>query len=611
MKKIKIIRFCTFIIAITFLMPVLSHAQCENAPLPNYSAQLGATNNFDECPAKIPALGGVMVYITINGKEICDYTYKNKTNPNVIYWPKDVPMNWGFFAIGEDDHKAFNYCDHYAFFQGGPSGQYTNSPGPLVFNPSGEGLYQLGGSVVLKMGKPILIKIKKFPWIKRDVERCASSPPRSVSEVLFFNVCVIDIGSSGTITPGVCGENILKRPENTATYTYYWQKDCNGMDMSNGAATISTTYSGTYYLRARHNATGMWGKCISYNAVVVATPPVPTVNINNCGNVTLTMPQAPSGVTYYWQGSSCDNPGSTANQANIPYPVSSIGNTYYVKAYDGSCWSACSQVTTPTVSAVQPPLVADVYACACDLDPTCGDPYEFNFHADISPPATTCRWWSGPFGSNLLYVGTDYPATAFGNTTFYVSAYNSTSGCESMRIPVKITFKSCEKCLDAFSPIPGKEYIISAWVKEKNGFNAPTYSNAFISIDFEKAIPSTAMEFRASGEIIEGWQKIEKRFTIPANTEALKIGLNNGGSNADVFFDDIRIFPFNGNMISYVYDPITLKLVAELDANNYSTYYIYDDEGNLNSIRKETTQGIKTIKEGRANNVINNSDGCN
>ena len=75
-------------------------------------------------------------------------------------------------------------------------------------------------------------------------------------------------------------------------------------------------------------------------------------------------------------------------------------------------------------------------------------------------------------------------------------------------------------------------------------------------------------------------------------------------SQKDAFFDDVRVHPFDGNVVSYVYDPVTLKLVAELDANNYATFYNYDDEGNMTKVKKETVDGIKTIKEGRINNVV-------
>jgi hypothetical protein len=39
--------------------------------------------------------------------------------------------------------------------------------------------------------------------------------------------------------------------------------------------------------------------------------------------------------------------------------------------------------------------------------------------------------------------------------------------------------------------------------------------------------------------------------------------------------------------------------MAELDENNYSTFYEYDDEGNLMRLKKETERGIMTIKETR------------
>jgi hypothetical protein len=52
-------------------------------------------------------------------------------------------------------------------------------------------------------------------------------------------------------------------------------------------------------------------------------------------------------------------------------------------------------------------------------------------------------------------------------------------------------------------------------------------------------------------------------------------------------------------MKSYVYDDISLRLMAELDENNYATFYEYDDDGSLVRVKKETEQGIKTIKETR------------
>ena len=65
-------------------------------------------------------------------------------------------------------------------------------------------------------------------------------------------------------------------------------------------------------------------------------------------------------------------------------------------------------------------------------------------------------------------------------------------------------------------------------------------------------------------------------------------------------FDDLRIHPFNAEMKSYVYDPVTMRLMAQLDENNYATFYEYDEEGILIRVKKETERGIKTIHETRS-----------
>jgi hypothetical protein len=76
-------------------------------------------------------------------------------------------------------------------------------------------------------------------------------------------------------------------------------------------------------------------------------------------------------------------------------------------------------------------------------------------------------------------------------------------------------------------------------------------------------------------------------------------------SSTAVNFDDIRFEPFNSSMKSFVYDPATLRLMAELDENNYATFYEYDDDGTLSRVKKETQRGIQTIKETRSY-LINN-----
>ena len=127
----------------------------------------------------------------------------------------------------------------------------------------------------------------------------------------------------------------------------------------------------------------------------------------------------------------------------------------------------------------------------------------------------------------------------------------------------------------------------------------------FADIDGEP-LPATDVTFYPSGAIIDGWQRIIGEFTVPSDAEFIQINLNNISNATDSYFDDIRILPSKANMKSFVYDQKTQKLMAELDENNYSTFYEYDNEGGLVRVKKETERGVKTIQETRSGSVIKN-----
>lgn len=155
----------------------------------------------------------------------------------------------------------------------------------------------------------------------------------------------------------------------------------------------------------------------------------------------------------------------------------------------------------------------------------------------------------------------------------------------------------CENCIPQFNPGNGK-YIVSAWVKQKAAPPSMTsYDHAHLKISFPSS--STTFDFHPSGQIIDGWQRIEGTFDVNSGDLLLELLCDDN----DCYFDDIRIFPYDGSMISYVYDPITLRLVAELDERNYAKIYEYDEEGKLIRVKKETEKGIMTIQENRENSV--------
>lgn len=149
-------------------------------------------------------------------------------------------------------------------------------------------------------------------------------------------------------------------------------------------------------------------------------------------------------------------------------------------------------------------------------------------------------------------------------------------------------------CTGIFRPDKNKKYIISAWVKERGNELAYTYT--------DPEIIAGGTSFKTSGNIIDGWQRIQGEFMMPSGA-TLDIRLNKGAQQT--YIDDIRIYPVDAKMTTYVYDRNTQKLTFTCDENNYFTKYNYDAANNLQSINKETEQGVQTIKEGRSSTQIN------
>lgn len=151
-----------------------------------------------------------------------------------------------------------------------------------------------------------------------------------------------------------------------------------------------------------------------------------------------------------------------------------------------------------------------------------------------------------------------------------------------------------------FTPLPGKLMVLGAWVKEDKDCKCLSYTgNSIDLIFYQGGNPIDTVSKYPAGNIIEGWQRYEDTVRIPSTADAMVIKLRNN-TTVPVYFDDLRIFPHNSNMKSFVYHPTNLRLLAELDENNYASFYEYDDEGTLIRVKKETERGVKTISETRS-----------
>lgn len=178
---------------------------------------------------------------------------------------------------------------------------------------------------------------------------------------------------------------------------------------------------------------------------------------------------------------------------------------------------------------------------------------------------------------------------------------NNTAQNITPRIKEPIDYIS-SSCVPGFSPeaqtLTAQKYVFSFWAKESTSNQNADYTTISANIQLNGSSIGSLVK---KSSIINGWQKYDYEFSIPALTAigtSLVFRIQNSG-NSDIYFDDIRVQPYNATMGTYVYDPKSLRLWAELDERNFATFYEYDNEGVLVRVKKETENGIQTIKETR------------
>jgi len=218
----------------------------------------------------------------------------------------------------------------------------------------------------------------------------------------------------------------------------------------------------------------------------------------------------------------------------------------------------------------------------CSSADTC-NPGHFNFRKNLngsSIDTTSIYSHSGKYSLKLN-----------GNTTIAKTVYtNNTAGIFSFDNSGRYILTSNELA-KGFSPIPGKRYLLSFWVRDASPRNPSTTVQAIIN-------GASLIDGLSKWPIVEGWKRIEVPFLLSSSATSFNLQLQSGGG--DVYIDDIRLHPFDGQMKSFAYDPSSQRLMAELDENNFAAFYEYDDEGTLIRVKKETERGIMTIKETRS-----------
>ena len=164
------------------------------------------------------------------------------------------------------------------------------------------------------------------------------------------------------------------------------------------------------------------------------------------------------------------------------------------------------------------------------------------------------------------------------------------------------TVKQHNMVRPSFSPGPGDSMVLSAWVRidAPDCNTLPSLPNV-LQVSFNKGGAGSTVNLQPTGVRIEGWQRYESEVTIPTTKNLTSMYISAIAPQANnIFLDDVKMQPFHSSTKSFIYNPINLRLMAELDENNYATFYEYDDDGTLIRVKKETERGIMTIKETRS-----------
>jgi hypothetical protein len=176
--------------------------------------------------------------------------------------------------------------------------------------------------------------------------------------------------------------------------------------------------------------------------------------------------------------------------------------------------------------------------------------------------------------------------------------------------PIDINGEFGPQIYDVPSGSVGTEYIASYWIKQSSSTNERMFDYPDVQMNIYVGSggtpPLRVPTSIKKGKVIDGWQLVEYRFSmLSTDVGNIRIEFENSNASRKAYVDDVRIQPFHSSLKSFVYDPVTLRLWAELDERNFATFYEYDEEGALIRVKKETEKGIMTVQESRSSNVKN------
>lgn len=119
-----------------------------------------------------------------------------------------------------------------------------------------------------------------------------------------------------------------------------------------------------------------------------------------------------------------------------------------------------------------------------------------------------------------------------------------------------------------------RSYILSAWV-----LTSSAYPRIWCKVVYNGG-GSTTYPFSVTASGSGSWQQLDATVNLPSYSRLSSVTVyvlnNNGSSNAQCWFDDVRFCPTHSRMITQTFDLNSLVLTSRSGPNNNPTYYTYD-----------------------------------
>ncbi|MGN6646682.1 MAG: hypothetical protein ACTHJT_09130, partial [Cytophaga sp.] len=142
----------------------------------------------------------------------------------------------------------------------------------------------------------------------------------------------------------------------------------------------------------------------------------------------------------------------------------------------------------------------------------------------------------------------------------------------------------------------GKPYRASVWINNNGNTNAGIYYKFTNQSGVQLSGTSTTRVTLTGNTNVTtcgNWKLITIDIKVPstvAQNNLLEVGCDNQSATI-AYFDDIRFYPLDQPIVTYVYDPNTKWRTYVLDADNFYTRTQYDNAGRVVAIYRETING--------------------